>query len=308
MESLDLNLLMALHALLEERNVTRAGQRVGLSQPAMSSNLGRLRRHYGDELLTRVGNSYELTPLATALVDPTALAVNVVDRVFSARPRFDPSESDREFTLVASDYVLTVLGNPLMRRLATEAPGVRIRFLQINVPRVDDIDATLRSTDGLIMPHGFISTHPYTDVYSDRWVIIADPANPALSDGLTMDHLGTLPWVTAFHGPTTASFAIRQLTMLGIEPNVEVVVENFQSLPFLIPGTSRIALIQERLAHRLNALGGFQLHPCPFEAVPILEALWFHAVHQADPAHRWLRETLTIVGQEIEHEPGNEPP
>ncbi|GAA3194522.1 LysR family transcriptional regulator [Actinocorallia longicatena] len=300
LESLDLNLLMALHALLEERNVTRAGRRLGLTQPSMSSSLGRLRRHFGDELLIRFGNTYELTPLAATLVDSTSLAVNVVDRVFSARPQFDPADSDREFTIVTSDYVVSVLGGELMRILEERAPQVRLRFLQINVPRVDDIDTTLRSIDGLIMPHGFISAHPAVDVYTDGWVVIADPDHPDLAGGLTMEHLRTLPWVVTFRGPTAIASAARQLTMRGVEPNIEIVVENFQSLPFLIPGTRRIALVQERLARKLAVLGNFAIHPCPFEVVPILEAFWYHPVHQADPAHRWLRETLVEVGERIE--------
>lgn len=299
LESLDLNLLMALHALLDERNVTRAGRRLGLTQPAMSANLARLRRHFGDDLLIRVGNGYEPTPLAASLLDSTLLAVNVVGRVFSARPSFDPATSDREFTLVTSDYVISVIGEALMRVLQERAPHVRLRFLQINPARIDDIDTTLRSTDGVLMPHGFIAGHPSVDVYADRWAVLADPRNPALADGLTMDHLRTLPWVATFRSPTAIASAARQLTMLGVEPRVEIVVENFQSLPFLVAGTGRIALIQERLARRLAAYGGCAVHPCPYEALPILEALWFHPVQQSDPAHRWLRDTLADVGRLI---------
>lgn len=299
LESLDLNLLLALHALLEERNVTRAGRRLGLTQPAMSSSLARLRRHFGDELLIRVGNAYELTPLASGLIDSTALAVNVVDRVFSARPTFDPAESDREFTIVTSDYVVSVLGGELTRTLRERAPGVRLRFLQINVPRVDDVDTTLRSFDGVIMPHGFISSHPSVDIYTDRWVVVADPDNPALAGGITMRHLRELPWVTTFRGPTAIASAVRELTMLGVEPRAEVVVENFHSLLLLVPGTERIALVQERLARKMEVLGGFAIHPCPYEAMPLLEAFWYHGVHQTDPAHRWLRETLVEIGARI---------
>ncbi|MBB2914237.1 DNA-binding transcriptional LysR family regulator [Streptosporangium becharense] len=300
LKDLDLNLLVTLHALLEERNVTRAGQRIGLSQPATSAALARLRRHFDDELLLRVGNGFELTPLAASLVDATALAVNVVDRVFSAKPDFDPATSDREFVLVSSDYALALIGGELTRTLEREAPGVRLRFLQINIPRVDDIDTTLRSVDGLLMPHGFISTHPAVDVYTDRWVIIADRDHPELRRGITMDHLRELPWAVTFHSPTGIASAARQLTMLGVEPRVEVVVENFQSLPFLVPGTRRIALIQERLARRLEGLADFQVLPCPYEAVPVIEAFWYHTVNQADAGHRWLREVLVDVGKRVE--------
>ncbi|MFI6512364.1 LysR family transcriptional regulator [Streptosporangium sp. NPDC050855] len=300
LERLDLNLLVTLHALLEERNVTRAGQRIGLSQPATSASLARLRRHFDDELLLRVGNGFELTPLAASLVGATSLAVSVVERVFSAKPDFDPATSDREFTLVGSDYVLTVIGGELTRAVEREAPGVRLRFLQINIPRVDDIDTTLRSVDGLLMPHGFITTHPAVDVYTDRWVIIADRDHPDLRDGITMDHLRELPWAVTFQSPTGMASAARQLAMLGVEPRFEVVVENFQSLPFLVPGTRRIALLQERLALRLAAVADVQVLPCPYEVVPVIEAFWYHAANHADAGHRWLREILVGVGERVD--------
>lgn len=108
--NLDLNLLVALDALLRERNVTRAAEQMGLSQPAVSAALSRLRRHFGDELLSRVGNRYELTPFATQLVVRTPPALAGVKRVFDTSPDFDPSAVEREFTLKGSDYAAAVLG------------------------------------------------------------------------------------------------------------------------------------------------------------------------------------------------------
>jgi DNA-binding transcriptional LysR family regulator len=101
--SIDLNLLVALHALLRERNVTRAGEGIGLSQPAMSAALGRLRRHFGDDLLVRDGQRYVLTPLATSLLDQTEMALRYVESTFAARPVFNAGTSEREFTVVMSD-------------------------------------------------------------------------------------------------------------------------------------------------------------------------------------------------------------
>src|SRR5215217_2732539 len=109
--SLDLNLLVSLDALLQQRSVTRAASQMGLSQPALSASLGRLRRHFGDELLTRVGNEYRLTPLAVQLGDLARLALTGVERVFTAQPEFDPASSTREFSLFMSDYGVAVLGD-----------------------------------------------------------------------------------------------------------------------------------------------------------------------------------------------------
>src|ERR687889_2784739 len=101
--SLDLNLLVSLDALLQERSVTRAAARMGLSRPALSASLARLRRHFGDELLTRAGNEYRLTPLAAQLKERVRIALTGVERVFTAQDEFDPGSSTREFTLLVSD-------------------------------------------------------------------------------------------------------------------------------------------------------------------------------------------------------------
>src|SRR5919202_938307 len=153
---LDLNLVVALRALLEERNVTRAGRRVGLSQPAMSAALARLRRHFDDELLARVGGGYELTPLGSALLERTAAACDLLERVFSSQSEFDPRTESREFTLLSSDYGAIVFGAELARVLHREAPGIRLGFQQ-TVPGIEDDAGTALSTvDGLLMPHGII--------------------------------------------------------------------------------------------------------------------------------------------------------
>ncbi|GAA3732899.1 LysR family transcriptional regulator [Spinactinospora alkalitolerans] len=300
LESLDLNLLTALHALLEERNVTRAGERIGLSQPAMSGSLARLRRHFGDELLVRVGNGYELTPLGAALRDHAALAVTMVRRVFTAQPAFDPAASDREFTLVASDYAIAVLGEELMAQLKRAAPKVRVHFRQISIGAVDDSDTTLRAVDGLVMPHGFIADQPSLDLYTDRWVCVVASGNSGVGEELTMADLRRLPWAMTFRGATAFASAARQLSMLGVEPRVEAVVDNFQSLPFLIAGTDRIALLQERLARRVARMADLRVLPCPYDAVPVLEAFWYHPTHHSDPGHAWLRGVLAEVGRRVE--------
>src|ERR1700748_2692343 len=118
--NLDLNLLISLDALLDQRSVTRAAQQLGLSQPALSASLARLRRHFDDELLTRVGNDYRLTPLAVQLRERTTVALSSVERVFTAQPDFDASSSPREFSMLVSDYMVTLIGDTVARLLAQE--------------------------------------------------------------------------------------------------------------------------------------------------------------------------------------------
>ncbi|MEV7141426.1 LysR family transcriptional regulator [Streptomyces tauricus] len=290
---LDLNLVVALRALLEERNVTRAGQRVGLSQPAMSAALARLRRHFGDDLLARAGAHYELTALGQVLLDRTSTAYDLLERLFASQAHFDPAKESREFRLMASDYAVAVFGTELARVVHEEAPGIRLRFSQTPPTVVDDTANLLSAADGLLMPHGVISDFPATDLYGDSWVFIVAEDHPGLGDRLSRADLARLPWVT--YQRTYDSPAVRQLGMLGIEPRVEVSVDSFQLLPLLVAGTRRIALVQARLARLLAPLAAVRVVTPPYEAVPLREALWWHPVHTHDAAHIWLRETAARV-------------
>src|SRR3954464_15224205 len=150
--SLDLNLLVSLDALLQERSVTRAAARMGLSQPALSASLARLRRHFGDELLTRVGNDYRLTPLAVQLRELARIALSGVERVFTAQPEFDPASSTREFTLLVSDYVVAILGDTIAALLAEEAPHTRLRLTSHSPAVVERAHQALLTAALLLLP------------------------------------------------------------------------------------------------------------------------------------------------------------
>lgn len=301
--SLDLNLVVALRALLEERNVTRAGQRVGLSQPAMSASLARLRRHFDDDLLARVGGHYELTALGQVLLDRTATACDLLERLFTSQADFDPATEAREFTLIASDYAVAVFGAALARTVHAEAPGITLRFVRTPITIVDDTATLLSTTDGLLMPHGVVTGMPYSDLYTDEWVFLVAEDNADVGDTLTRDDLARLPWVT--YQRTYDAPAVRQLAMLGIEPRVEVSADSFQSLPFLVGGTGRIALLQRRLALLLSGSARVRLLDPPYEAVPLRQALWWHPVHAHDAAHTWLRETAVRVGAALREDPAS---
>lgn len=287
LERLDLNLLVALRALLEERHVTRAGARIGLSQPAMSAALARLRRHFADELLVRKGNRYELTPLGAALRDPAANAYAMLERLFAARTGFDPATERHEFTVLSSDYGVAVFGTALARAVQRVAPRVTLHFRQVTPEAVDKPESGLGGVDGMLMPHGIISGLPAVDLYEDEWICLVAADNHEVGERLTMDDLARLPWAVyqrAYDTPVN-----RQLSMLGLEPRVEVSVPSFQLLPSLVAGTRRVAILQRRLAHQLRHVAPVRMLPCPFPAVTLREALWWHPVHTHNAAHAWLR-------------------
>lgn len=294
-----MNLIVVLRALLTERNVTRAGQRIGLSQPATSAALARLRRHFGDELLVRKGAGYELTVLGAVLLDRTEVACDMLERVFGSQPSFDPEHEDREFVILASDYAVTVFGAELARDVSERAPQVRIVFRQPSEAFIDDPHLHLSTVDGLLMPHGIVVGLPAVELFRDRWVCIVAEDNPEVGSCITLGQLATLPWVA--YQRSHAASVIQQLSLLGVEPRIQVLADSFQLLPSLVAGTRRVAMIHELLAARLG-LGpgsGIRVLDCPFDAVPVQEALWWHPVHTHDAGHVWLRGLARTVGARI---------
>jgi DNA-binding transcriptional LysR family regulator len=291
--SLDLNLLVSLDALLQQRSVTRAAAQMGLSQPALSASLARLRRHFGDELLTRAGNEYRLTPLAVQLRELARAALTGVERVFDAQMEFDPASSQREFHLLISDYGVAVLGDSIAALLAEEAPRARLRLTANTPAAVDRADQLLLSTDLLVLPHGFVSDLSHRDLYRDEWVCIVSSDNAAVEEELTVEHLETLPWVVTFHGPTAATPASRQMRMRGIEPRVQVVTENFLTVPGLVAGSERIALLQRRLVELLPLNLGIRALAPPVEVGQLVEAMWWHPAYDDDPEHAYLRDLVS---------------
>ena len=295
--SLDLNLLVSLDALLGQGSVTRAAAQMGLSQPALSASLARLRRHFGDELLTRVGNEYRLTPLAVQLCELVRVALTGVERVFTAQAGFDPASSTREFSVLVSDYVVVVLGDTIAALLAEEAPRTRLRLTPHSPAIVENASAALLSADLMLLPHGFAADLPHRDLYRDEWVCVVAGDNPVAERGLTVEDLETLPWVATYHGQTASTPAARQMRQLGIEPRVQVVNESFLTVPALVAGSDRIALLQRRLVDLLPLASGIRALPPPFEAGPLVEAMWWHPAYDDDPEHRYLRDVVSRAAE-----------
>jgi DNA-binding transcriptional LysR family regulator len=288
----DLNQLVSLDALLRERSVTKAAAALGLTQPALSASLGRLRRYFNDDLLRRVGNSYELTPLAVLLAERTTTALTAAGEVFRSQTRFDPVESDREFQLYLSDYATSVLAPTLARLTRVEAPHVRVRIRQLTVTAVENADTVLREHDGMVVPHGFIENMPNLDLFRDTYTCLVSADNHVIGEELTADDLTGTPMVTAYMASSGGNTALRHLRMAGVEPHLETVTESFLTVPFLIAGTDRIGLVPALLAHRIGKLGEVRAVACPFPTGELVEALWWHRTQHNDQAHRWFRDAV----------------
>jgi len=301
---IDLNLLVILQALLEEGNVTRAGVRLGMPQPAVSNALARLRRHYRDELLLRAGNGYDLTPLARSLLPSVQETTRLIGRTFSPGEAGQPPAGDRMFTICLSDYSMTVLGEPLLRRVHDLAPDARIQ-LRLATREMADGDRGLLGYDLLIGPPRLQSSGQPEVILRDRLVYVADPANPRLrasTDGawrLTVADLAALPHAAARFPDPGSDPAGMALLQRGITPNVVLTTGGWLPLPFLIVGTDLVAAVPERLARRTAAATGVTIVEPPFGTVELVEAAWWHPLHATDLALTWLRGIVADVAASL---------
>lgn len=299
LRNLDMNLLLPLHALLEERSVSRAAQRLSLSQPALSASLAKLRRLFGDDLLVRHGNTYELSPLAVSLRERTWTAVQTMDRLFSAQSEFDPATSTRDFRILGADYAFRIAGREISLAVSAAAPHARLTFETLARETLEAAPESLRDCDGMILPHGFVSAGRYLDILEDRWVVVAARGNPELGEELTEEDLASRPWVLAMNRTTSFTPAVRQMQTAGIEPRVAVVTPSFATLPALVAGTDRIGLLQERLALAVQDLHDLRILDFPMPIAPIKDAFWWNPLYDSDPGHQWLRSVLASVAEEM---------
>jgi DNA-binding transcriptional LysR family regulator len=290
--SLDLNLLVALDALLNERSVTRAGARVHVSQPAMSASLRRLRRHFNDLLLERVGGHYELTQLARSMVPKVAQTIHLAEETFGIGVDFDPTTSTRQFEVIASDYAISLLGAQIVNLTAEQAPNVRLNFETVRAEFVDHADEVLRSSaDILLLPRGYLSGLPSEDLFHDRFVIVSWLGNNALSEPLIVDDLAKHLWVTPFGYKPLVAMPERFLGLLGYERRSDVAVANLASVPWLVSRTERLAIIPERLARVMAPVADLRIHDSPIELPRLHEAAYWHPSHD-DAGNQWLRTVL----------------
>lgn len=286
---IDLNLLPQLAALLEHRSVTRAARAVGLTQPAMSNALQRLRRTLGDELLVRVGRQYVLTTRASALIEPLNLILETAASQVLAPPTFDPATSERTFRIAASSAsALTVLPF-LSATLAESAPGVR---LHLEAPEsAMDLTRSEATADVALLPDTMPTTLPRERLYNESWVLVADADNDRIGAALTFDDLTRLPHAV-FEWEGGRVGAQQALARMIPDLTVQMVVFEFLMIPSVVRGTHMIALLQRRLAQRLAARHGLRVMESPVPLPTLGIDLVWNPRGATDPGRAWLRKQL----------------
>ncbi|HLJ18642.1 MAG TPA: LysR family transcriptional regulator [Stellaceae bacterium] len=296
-KKIDLNLLVALDALLAERNVTRAARRLGLSQPALSAQLARLRDLLGDPLLLPMQRGMTPTARAIELAAPVRRALDQVREVLAQGRGFDPATADLSVAIACSDYVQVAVIAPLVLDLRASAPNLRIAIRQLDGGLLgQQMEAGLVDL-ALMTPSTAPPALRTRTLFRERYVTIARRRHPrvkgklTLDDFVALDHVVVSPRGAGFRGPVDAA-----LGKLGRERRIAVSAASFLFVPELVARSDLIATVPERLvrgrAERLQALEP----PLAVEGFAI-GLVWHERTHR-HPAHQWLRERLLTLSGE----------
>jgi LysR family nod box-dependent transcriptional activator len=287
---LDLNLLVVLDALLRERSVTRAARELHLSQPAMSASLARLRAYFNDDILVPQGKRMLPTAHAQNLAPLVAQALADIEMRIMGAAIFDPETSQRRFRVCASDYVTVVMLQPLLASLEQRAPGVRI---EISAPMPDAVVQLDRGEiDFILTPEQFASReHPRQLLFEERHVVVGCKHNPIFKHELTVEEFFQQRQVIMGVGHSQ-SFAEREMGELNRRRQIDVVCASFLAVPWLLPGTRRIAMMHERLARLMVKKLPLAIAPLPFEFPLMREMVQYHSARVGDSGMQWLLEAL----------------
>jgi len=294
----DLNLLIALDALLHEKNVTRAAERVFVSQPAMSAALQKLREFFDDQLLVRVGRDMQLTPRGLSLVGPVREALLQVQATLGTQPTFDPGTVQRTFTLIVSADALLRVMPTVFQRLSREAPGIRCHiehFSETTLSRLEYGDADLFIGLNSLRLFGlreFPESLRIVDLRPVRWLCAVAHDHPTVGETITEAQYLALPHV--FGWPNSHTVPLEELVrrLLSADLDVRATTQGLLEIPFMLAGTQLVATLPEDLARTLAKLAPIRLLPVPFATPDTHEVIIWHKRNEPDPGHAWLREVL----------------
>lgn len=298
---LDLNLLVALDALLTERSITRAAERLHMSQPAMSNAVARLRSYMDDPLVVRVGRKLELTPRAERLKETVRDLLVRIDSTITAPPVFDPARSNRRFTLIVSDYTSQIIMPRVLRQAEQLGSQTSLRMI-----RLDDTQSSVRllergEADLLLIPQPYVSPlHPSEYLMSEDHVALvwrdAAVARCPLDLEAYCEARHVLFQLVGHDEPAYEQWFIDRV---GTSRKAGALTYGFGAMPFLVIGTELIATVHRRMAMQLVGVLPLVIRELPFEMPPLELAVQWHAQREDDPGLCWLRQLVQNAADEV---------
>ncbi len=296
MARFDLNLLSALDALLNERNVTRAAERLSVTQPTMSGMLLRLRHQFDDQLLIRNGRGMELTHYAQSLIEPVRNALHGIEAIVKAEPTFDPNTSTRVFTLMASDYCTSIFLPQLVARVSATAPGVRLDIQALNAPvermLSGEIDLCISTDNTRLLCREVDEDKLQTEhLFSDGFVCVVAENHP-LGEGATLEEYLSYPHVGVQMAGVLTTIEAASLRRQVPNYKPAITVSEFSLVACMVSQSNLVGIVQQRLARVAGRTLPIRSFTPPFVTPGINETMLWHPRHMEDPAHIWLRGIL----------------
>ncbi|MCE8035518.1 MULTISPECIES: LysR family transcriptional regulator [Halomonadaceae] len=293
MGEVDLNLLKLFDALLKEGSVTGAGARLGLSQPAASRSLGRLRRLLNDRILVRTPNGWELTPRALAL---SASVTKLLDdaRAIVAPSEFHPGTASGRFTVATADHLALLLMPELVAKLSSLAPGID---LVMPAPAGDNVDLIAQGSADLAvgsfegLPARFYSRR----LYDEDFVCVVRQGHPILDEQLTLDNFVLLSHLSVIITGQGRSAVDEALAQHGLTRRIAVRTPHFLVAPMIVAESDLILSIPRKLAHRISRLAPIEILEAPIKIQPFAPSIIWHERKHYDPAHIWLRNQIIEI-------------
>lgn len=300
----DFNLLLALDMLLSERSVTRAADRLCVTQPALSGSLQRLRQHFDDPLLLRVGREMELTPKARALIEPVRNALLHINAALETKAVFEPATSERTFRVAMSDYCVHVYLPKVVRILSARAPQLRLMVENVFGPSFSrleggDIDMVITHGDrSLFGREGRDVELHTTDLFTDTFVCVVAKDHP-IGEVMTKDDYLSYPHALAYFGANVRTVEEAEIERRGIVIKELLHVPSFAGLLQMLPGTELIATVQSKLAQQLADDQKVRVMRPPINLGNLQETLIWHVRSDDDPGHIWLRDVMKEAAAEL---------
>jgi DNA-binding transcriptional LysR family regulator len=295
---IDLNLLVALDALLRERHVTRAAQAIGLSQPAMSSALGRLRLVFKDELLVRTAAGMQPTPRAEALIEPVRQALAQVERVLACDDDFDALASRRRFTLRLSDLLSLLLLPRLMQQISHMAPHIGLDVMHL--PPQQTVDALEKDEIDVAVSMGLEHTGTIRRqvLFSDRMACVMRERHPLATGKLTLARFLSARHLKVSMSPTDIRFVDDVLSRSEAHRDVALNMPHWLLVPHILASTDYVSVMPARIASAIQDKA-LIMRGLPFASKPFDWCLYWHRRHHDNPANRWLRERILQAGHAV---------
>ena len=294
----DLNLLAVLDAILETQSVGRAAERVGITKPAMSHALTRLREQIGDPVLVRAGQEWHLSERAAAMRERVREIAEGARAVLSREESFDPNTSTKEFRVHATDHMLALVGSGVGSALAHEAPTCLLRFLSIQVD-----DASPLRSGNVDLALGVFGDLPpefrTQSLFQERFACVVRKGHPAVKGKLSLQSYLALKHVLVAPRGRTGSPVDEALAERGLSRSVTRFVPYFIAALDIVSRTDCVVTISERLAEAYAGRFGLQVLKPPIALPPYtIQQVW-HPRVDADPSHRWFRKLVARVSGEL---------